>query len=205
MLMFAQRHVEKIGGGQPTTPALFQLSKKMDADSEWYPGKVQQGSCHAPALSGAQRSAIARSAMAVEERDEEVTYSRLVGACPKATLNAAAQKPVGEKRVYDVLRADCYDHDPADAWTHGSRMSRAALTEDMKQKRVRFADAVLDRGHTREWLFENLVWSDLCNSVLPRTQKVAASQALAREGKHGLGAANARATSVAACVEARRS
>ena len=130
--------------------------------------------------------------MAMKARSEEVTYSRLIGACPKATLNAATQKPVGKRRVYDILRADCYDQDPADAWTHGPRMSRAALTDDMKSKRVRFADEVLARGHTREWLFENLVWSDLCNSVLPRTERVAKSQALARKRKHGWGSKRSR-------------
>ena len=130
--------------------------------------------------------------MAVKERNEEVTHSRLIGACPKATLNAATQKPVGKKRVYDILRADCYDQDPADAWTHGPRTSRAALTDDMKSKRVRFADEVLTSGHTREWLFENLVWSDLCNSVLPRTERVATSQALARKRKQGWGSKRSR-------------
>ena len=48
------------------------------------------------------------------------------------------------------------------------------------------------RGHTREWLFENLVWSDLCNSVLPRTEKVAQAQALARKRKHGWGSKRTR-------------
>ena len=82
--------------------------------------------------------------MAVKEHHEEVTYNRLIGACPNATLIVATQKPLGKKLVYDVLSADCYGQDPADAWTHGPRMSRAALTEGMKQKRVRLAGAVLD-------------------------------------------------------------
>ena len=74
----------------------------------------------------------------------------------------------------------------------GPRMSRAVLTGGLKNKQVRFADAVLAGGHTRVWLFENLAWSDLCNSALPQTEKVAASQALAMTrnvcgGKVGLG------------------
>ena len=86
----------------------------------------------------------------------------------------------------------CYDEDPDDPWCHGPRMSRSALTEDMKAKRARFADAVLARDYSSEWLFENVVWSDLCNSVLPRTEKVAAAQALARKSKHGWGSRGCR-------------
>ena len=107
-------------------------------------------------------------------------------------MDAATPKPVGKKRVYEVLRADSYGQVPADTWAHGPRMSRAALTGGLKNKQVRFADAVLAGGHTRVWLFENLAWSDLCNSALPQTEKVAASQALAMTrnvcgGKVGLG------------------
>ena len=72
--------------------------------------------------------------MAMKERNEEVTYSSLIGALPKATLNAATQKPVGKKRVCGVLRADCYGQAPADMWAHGPRMSRAALIGGLKNK-----------------------------------------------------------------------
>ena len=34
-----------------------------------------------------------------------------------------------------------------------------------------------DLGHTSTWFFFNLVWCDICNSVLPTTSKKAAEQA----------------------------
>ena len=71
-------------------------------------------------------------------------------------------------------------------------MSRSALTEEMMAKRARLAGVVLARGHSSEWLFENIVWSDLCNSVLPRTEKVAAAQALARKSNKGWGSKGCR-------------
>ena len=143
--------------------------------------------------------------MAMKERNEEVAYSRLIGACPKATLNAATQKPVGKKRVYDILRADCYDQDPADAWTHGPRMSRAALTDDMKSKRVRFADEVLAMGpHEGVALREPRL-------VRPLQQRAATDRegrqisGIGQEEEAWLRGANARAASLATCVAARRS
>jgi hypothetical protein len=57
----------------------------------------------------------------------------------------------------------------------------------MMEKRVRFAEEVRRRGHSDEWFHDNLVWSDFCSSILPRSEKVAAAQALARKGKRGWG------------------
>jgi hypothetical protein len=40
----------------------------------------------------------------------------------------------------------------------------------------------LGQVHAEVWYFLNLVWCDICNSILPRTQRKATEQALARKG-----------------------
>ena len=192
MLTYIAKHIQKIGGGNPTRQALHQLFDKIDEDPEWFPGKAEPRSGRPRALSGTKRSAIAKSAMSMKLRNEEVTYSRLVGTCPKATINPETNRPVDKKRIYDILRSECYDVDPDDPWSHDARLSRTALSDDMKVKRARFAEVVSEREHPDEWLFDNLVWSDLCNSVLPRTEQVAAAQASARKRKRGWGSKKTR-------------
>ena len=39
--------------------------------------------------------------------------------------------------------------------------------------------------HRAAWYFQNVVWTDICNNILPRTEKKATEQALARKGKKG--------------------
>ena len=43
-------------------------------------------------------------------------------------------------------------------------------------KRKQFSD---------QWYYQNVVWTDLCNSILPTSEQMANEQALARKGKKG--------------------
>ena len=56
--------VEKVGGGHPGRQAVRMLLSKMDADPEWYPGKVD-GAQPGPAsvISGTNQAVIARRAV----------------------------------------------------------------------------------------------------------------------------------------------
>ena len=79
--------LRKVGGGAPTSQAVMQLFRKMDADPEWFPGKsLQENFGPSPVLSGTKRHAIANCAMSMKSRGVEPTYARVVAACPKATL-----------------------------------------------------------------------------------------------------------------------
>ena len=40
---------------------------------------------------------------------------------------------------------------------------------------------------TTTGFYHNVVWSDFCNSILPKSEKIATAQALARKGKRGWG------------------
>ena len=84
-----------------------------------------------------------------------------------------------------MFRERCYDDEPDRPWEHKARFSKTALTEEQEVKRRKFGEAVQRKGHTDAWYFKNVVWTDLCNSILPETERVAHEQALARKGRKG--------------------
>ena len=115
----------------------------------------------------------------------EPTYPNIVAACPHASLNPDTKRPVAKKRVYDVLREDCYDESAEEPWQHKARYSKTALPATMMEQRLAFANHVETWKRTAAWFYTNVVWTDLCNSILPRSEKKASEQALARKGKRG--------------------
>ena len=54
-------------------------------------------------------------------------------------------------------------------------------------KRYKLAQEVQKIPRTSRWYYHNVVWTDLCNSILPRTEQKATEQALARKGARGWG------------------
>ena len=51
----------------------------------------------------------------------------------------------------------------------------------MRLRRYQWAQWMLGLRHRSQWYYENLVWPDICTSVLPRSEKKATEQALARK------------------------
>ena len=181
----AQR-VEKVGGGHPGDSAIVKFFKRIDDDAEWFPGKSSQARFGPkPALTGQAKNAIAQAAMALKKRKIEPTFGRIVTACPQAVVNPATQKPVDKKRVYDVFRELCYDEDTDHPWGHRARFTKTALTDSQREKRFACGNALQEIRHTPRWYFEKVVYTDICNSVLPRTETKAEEQALARKGGKG--------------------
>jgi len=178
--------VKKAGGGHPTGDSIMRFYKKIDEDEEWFPGKVSHArKGPARVMTGAKVAALARSAMAIKSAGHEPTYPRVLAACPQAALNPTTNKPFSKKRVYEVFRENCYDEDPEKTWEHKARHAKSALTDDQMAKRCKFGHAVQERGHTAQWYFDHVVWTDLCKSILPATEAAADQQALARKGSKG--------------------
>ena len=123
--------------------------------------------------------------MTMKKNGIEPTYGNVVAACPKAALNPKTKRPFSKKTPYAVMQEDCYDDDPCLPWQHKARFSKKASTADMMERRVKFADYVLDLRHNANWFFNNLVWTDLCNSIIPLSEKKANQMALARKGNKG--------------------
>ena len=136
-------------------------------------------------MTGQQRGALARCAMTMKKSGIEPTYGNVVAACPKAALNPKTKRPFSKFTVYGVMQEDCYDDDPCLPWQHKARFSKKALTTDMMERRVKFADYVSDFHNNANVFFNNLVWTDLCNSIIPLSEKKANQMALARKGNKG--------------------
>ena len=86
-----------------------------------------------------------------------------------------------------MFREKFFDEDAELKWSHKARYSNAALSEAQVAKRYKFAQDVQKIPRTSRWYYHNVVWTDLCNSILPRTEQKATEQALARKGARGWG------------------
>ena len=191
MYPFIAGKVSKMSGGQPSggppgASALQEFFDKVDKDPEWFPGKTT-GTRRGPkrVLRGVKVTAIASAAKRLKAEGEEPTYSAVIAACPQASLNPCTKEPVDKHLVYRVFRECCYDEDPADTWDHLPRLSQSPLDAPAQERRVAFANHMLGLRYTDNWFFTNLVWVDLCRSVLPRTRRKAAALALSRKGMQG--------------------
>ena len=188
---------------QPTKQAMAKFFLKIDADPDWYPGKSTQEK-HGPSsvINATNQAIVARSAMAMKSRGEEVTYAKLVAATPKALANADTEEPVDKNVVYKILRKRCYDSvdDPDDTWKHQVRLSQTALTDGQKAERNTWGldfqeNDIRKKRRTANWFYHNVVWTDICNSVLPRTQKRSEEMIIARKAKKGWGSSKTKRAS----------
>ena len=186
MLTYIAGKLIKSDGEAPQSEAVKKLFGKIDGDDDWFPGKANYEKMGAPALlTRTNRALIARSAMALKQKGVEPTYGRVIAACPKAALNPATKQPFGKTTIYSVLSEECYDEDPCLPWEHKFRYSKAALSSDMREKRAQFAKLVRSWTHNNTWYYNHLVWTDLCSSIIPTSEKKANEMALARKGKKG--------------------
>ena len=115
----------------------------------------------------------------------EPTYGRVVASCPKAAVTPATKQPFAKSAIHSVLAEECYDEDPRLPWEHKFRFSKAALSNEMREKRAEFANLVRGWTHNNTWYYNHLAWTDLCSSIVPTSEKKANEMALARKGKKG--------------------
>ena len=188
MLEFVAARVQKVKGGKPSGSAISQFFDRVDDDKKWFPGKREQGTYGPkPVVCGAKRRAFASCAQRVKSSGHEPTYARMIADAPQATQNPNTGRPVDKKRVYDVFRSECRDPGSEETWEHRARYSKTAITAPMMLKRFAFAKHVSSLGLTVLWFFRHVIWTDICNSILPRTEAKASAQALSRKGARGWG------------------
>ena len=174
----------------PTPSAVRQLFEKMDNDKEWFPGKTDRVKFGPePAINGTNQAVIARSAMNMKEKGAEVTYPQVVAHNPKACLNPGTNRPVHKKQIFKIIKKRCCDdpNDPEDTWVHDYRCSKKALTEPQIQARYKWASELTGNILKPEWCYQHLIWTDICNSILPTTVGVHRKQVMARKGRKGWG------------------
>ena len=149
-----------------------------------------------PSACGDASTALVKSAVEEDRRKTCVEISKEVSV-PQATVYRVLTKKLGKKRVFAILRERCYDDpgNPQDAWSHHVRFSKSALTADNMAKRRRWGEQELAAGHREEWYFKNLVWTDICNSILARAEQRQQMMTLARKGTKGWMSADSKAES----------
>ena len=98
------------GGPRPSRAAMKEFFEKIDGDREWYPGK-HNGAKRGPSriLVGVKKTAAVPAAQRIQLEEEEVTYSDVVSAAPKAVRNPATGEPVSPPMIYRMMREECYD------------------------------------------------------------------------------------------------
>ena len=195
MLTYVASKVVKIGGGSPTHTAISKLFDKIDDDPGWFPGKSYQEK-HGPdsVITPTMQNVVAQSAMAMKERGQEPTYSSVVANNPQALLKPNTGNPVNKNRVYAIMRERCNDdpEHPEDTWEHMQRLSKVALTDENIEDLLSWARLLQAQRHQAKWFYNNLVWTDLCNSILPLTEKRQQTMTLARKGARGWGSKGTR-------------
>ena len=182
----------------PTTCALMQFFQKIDSDEEgWFPGKNNQKKRGPdPAINGTNRNVIARSAMTMKKNGKEPTYPEIVAHNKKASLNPGTNRPVDKNVMYKLLKTHCYDEDPNDPWIHDNRYSKTALTDRQIQARYTWAWELDGSILNPDWCWRNLIWTDICNSILPTTEHLHQKQIMARKKKKGWGSKKSKKRSI---------
>ena len=196
MLSYIAGKLKKVGGNESPTPqALGKFFTKLDEDPQWYPGKsIQKSFGPASAITPTNQAIVARSAMAMAARGEEPTYRELVANNKRALENPATGEPVSKHRVYTILEERCYDDPdhPEDTWTHSTRSSKKALTSLDIQHRFQWGCYMQGLNWAPGWIFKNIVWTDICNTLLPRSEKRHQQMVLSRKAGKGWGSAKTK-------------
>ena len=179
-------YVQGPGKKHPSDEAVRKLMKKMVDDDDWFPGKLYGSLGGRPSvLTETNKSIMATSAMAMKERGIEPTYALIVAQCQNASINPTTGEPVSKQVVYDILENRCYDIDPEMPWSHQKRLAKAAVLPQDVPKRIAFGKYMLSLEHTPSWYWRHVVWTDICNSVLPTTIRKDNAQALAQKAGSG--------------------
>ena len=72
-----------------------------------------------------------------------------------SALNPKTKRPFSKSTVYLIFQADCYDDAPFLPWVCKARLSKTALTHEMMERRLKFADYVSALRHNNAWFFHN--------------------------------------------------
>ena len=170
----------------PSNEAVRKLLLKMAEDEDWFPGKVYGSLGGRPAqVPEMNKATMARSAMALKSRGIEPTYALVIAQCPNASINPVTGAPVSKQVVYDIMESRCYDIDPETPWCHQKRLAQVPVLPQDVPKRLAFGKHMLALKHTVVWYLRHVIWTDICNSVIPTTIRKANAQALARKGGSG--------------------
>ena len=184
--------VRKTKNGRPEGPhpdrtAIAKLFEKIDEEEDdWFPGKFSSENMgRKRVLAGGKLSAMCKSAKAVKKELGDVTFPLVAARAKTALTNPDTGKLVDKRAFYTAIREKCADEGADDTWDNLYRNSAEALTELQIKKRYAFGLYMKDLGHTAEYYYAKLVWTDICNSIKATSATKASEQALSRKGRKG--------------------
>lgn len=179
--------VTKVGGGHPTRQAIALLHGVVQADSNWYPGKVSDNAAkRGPKIKFTlkKQRAVANSAMALKNAGIEPTVPKVVAQCPAAALNPSTGEPFSPNLILDVFRSLCYDLDPEHPWKFVTPYQKTALPSAAIQARFTWAQHMKRMKRKSGWYHQNCIWMDPCNTVIPAAKRTIFDQDQAAKGRH---------------------
>ena len=99
---------------------------------------------------------------------------------PRLSLNPETGAPVSDWTIYNVMHKMCYDESEDDPWVYEYSPAKDYLSDTMMERRVIFADHVLDELPAGAW--STHVAIDPCISILPTTAAQTDDQKIAAMG-----------------------
>ena len=178
--------VTKVGGGHPTKQAISDLAAAVAADSNWYPGKVTEMANKRgpkPKFAVLKRKQVAKSAMSLKRRGLEPTVAAVQLQTPAAATNPSTGDFFTAPTISRVFKELCYDDSPADPWAHTKPYQKTALPKELIAARLRWASRIKQLARKPSWYFENCIWMDPCNTVIPAAKRTVLDHAQASKGK----------------------
>ena len=85
-----------------------------------------------------------------------------------------------------VFRKHCFDEDKADPWLFLGPCHKAALPPWLIEERKKWAAKIKDIGHTPACHYNNCVWFDPCNTVIPVARRTVFDHGKNAKGKRKL-------------------
>ena len=180
------REVVKVGGGHQSKQAVAELAANVALDDQWHPGKISTNAKKRgpkPRFTRAKQLQVAKTAMTLKKNGAEVTVGAVLARAPKAATNPKTGELYTSPTMSKVFKEHCFDEDKADPWLLLGPCHKAALPPWLIEERKKWAQKILDLGHTSAWYYNNCVWFDPCNTVIPGARRTVFDHGQNAKGK----------------------
>ena len=126
------------------------------------------------------------------KRKREPNYANGVAHSREALTNPETGEVVHKKRYYQIIKTRCYDdpNDKSDTWANRTRYSKNALTATQEQERHTWSLGMLAKTLNAYWWRTFVIWTDICNTLLPSSQRRHEQLVLSKKRRKGWGSKN---------------
>jgi hypothetical protein len=169
------------GGGHPSARNIRKLLANL-ADSSWYPGKnSDQSPGRPPVYSEHVKDEIARVGMELKRKNMAPTPRKVRARLPQLTRHPDTGRPIDKKTIHAVFQTRCYDENEDDPWQYLPCVSQDVLPEELKPRRVKSAEYILEFFPVGAWYGHVAI--DPCYSLLAKSMERMEEQQVKAMGK----------------------